>query len=221
MKGFKGPCPMMNLKYFDLASGFVPDFLHYSQGVVEQHLNLLLAMLTDDDIEEISRRILKLATPSAVTRNPRPLKDREKFKASEWRALLVLYGPVVMKDIVPDKYLNHFCLLSCAMHILLQKSITLQQLKFCDDLIVLYCLKYQEYFGVENMTYNIHLLLHVVAAVLNHGPVFTHTCYPYEGKNRYILQLATSPYKVAQAVARKYHIFNNIQDLCKRFNVCD
>lgn len=221
VKGCKGVCPLMNLKYFDLASGFVPDFLHMAKGVVEQNINCILSRLSEEEINTISENISKIVTPSAVTRTPRQLKDREKFTASEWRNLLVLYGPVVMEGVVPEKYLVHFTTLSCAMHMLLQKSITFAQLEYSRELLIIYVVLYEEYYGLEKMTHNVHLLLHVIKGIKNHGPIFTHTCYPYEGKNRYLRELAKSPTKVAKVISRKYHIFKNILELCKRFNASD
>lgn len=220
-KGSKGPCALINLKYFDLYSGMPPDSMHFLKGCVEQNLNLILAPLNEDDKEKISKRLEALRPPSALTRLPRSLKYREKFTASEHRAFLLFYGPVVMHGIVATKLLSHFALLSGAMFLLMQKSISHAQIEYAGKLLVLYVTLYEIYYGTEYMTYNIHLLLHTVNATINLGPSWTHTCYPFEGKNRYLLQLAKSPLEVAKGVARRYAIFKNLPNLCDRFNVSD
>ncbi|KAE8752351.1 hypothetical protein FOCC_FOCC000823 [Frankliniella occidentalis] len=221
IKGCRGLSPLINLSYFDLAQGPVPDFLHYTENVVCDHLEYILSKISEDDVLRISERALQITTPSAMTRMPRELKFRAKFTANEWRSFLVIYGPAIMRGIVPNKYLSHFALLSYAMHILLQKSISLPQLQFCDKLLILYCIYLDKYFKIGKMTYCVHLLLHVVQGVLNHGPVWTHTCFPFEGKNKEILGWAKSPFRVAKGVARKYFMSKNLPSLASRFDVSD
>ncbi|KAE8741363.1 hypothetical protein FOCC_FOCC012492 [Frankliniella occidentalis] len=220
-KGCRGPSVLMNLDYFDLGSGMPPDSMHFLKGVVNQNLDLILATLDDDEIDRISERILGLHPPSVLTRTPRSLKEKEHFKANELRALLVIYGPVVMHGIVETKNLTHFCLLSSAFYLLMQKRITPRQLEYASKLLVMYVTLYEKYYGALNMTYNVHLLLHVVKSVFNLGPVWTHTCYPFEGKNRYLLQMSKSPLELAKGVARRYSIYNNLPRLCDKFNVSD
>ncbi|KAJ1519780.1 hypothetical protein ONE63_005034 [Megalurothrips usitatus] len=221
-KGSRGPCALMNLRDFNLGSGLPPDSMHMLKGVVQQNLGLILGKLDDDEVTKISKRIMCLQPPSVLSRLPRALKDRDKFQCSEYRALLVIYGPVVMHGIVPPKYVGHFCLLSSAMYLLMQKSVSAAQLDQAGKMLVFYVALYQKYFGEEHMTYNIHLLLHVVKSVANLGPLHGYlSCYPFEGKNRYLLQLAKSPYEVAKGVARRYAVYNNLPNLCDRFNVSD
>ena len=122
-------------------------------------------------------------------------------------------SPVLLtlpERIVEKKYVVHLSMLSTAVCILLQKSISKEQLEIADSLLTRYVIYFQKYFGKENMVLNVHLLTHITQGVLNWGPLWTHNCFLYEGKNRNMLQMYQSPNQVVKQLVRKFVVFGNI-----------
>ena len=199
-KGVKGPSPLLWLTYFNLIAGFVPDSV--VQGVVKLHMALLFEStrkkfwigMTDRIamsyvVNALDKRLLTLSPPAIVTRSPRSLNERALWKASKWRGWLGMYCLPCSKGLLIKKYVVHSSMLSTATCILLQKSISKEQLKIAESLLTRYVIYFQKYFGKENMVYNTDLLTHITRGVSNWGPLWTHNCFLYEGKNRHMLQM--------------------------------
>ena len=64
----------------------------------------------------------------SVKRAPRCLDDLKHYKASEFATVLLMYLPV-MYDVIPELYMSHLSLLSSAIFILYQSSITRAELE--------------------------------------------------------------------------------------------
>lgn len=105
-------------------------------------------------------------------------------------------------------------MLSKAINLLLQKSITKEDIIEAHKLLLNYVYLFNKYFGDTSMVLNVHLLTHIVQGVLNWGPLWTHNAFIYEGQNRHLLQLLQSPGQLLKQIARKFLIFSDLSTLC-------
>lgn len=105
-------------------------------------------------------------------------------------------------------------MLSKAINLLLQKSITKEDIIEAHKLLLNYVYLFNKYFGDTSMVLNVHLLTHIVQGVLNWGPLWTHNAFIYEGQNRHLLQLLQSPGQLLKQIARKFLIFSDLPTLC-------
>ncbi|XP_028045643.1 uncharacterized protein LOC114254206 [Monomorium pharaonis] len=226
-RGVKGFSPLMSLNFFNFINGFVVDYMHnILLGVTKLHTELILqytykkfwhiseSVGISHVLSTIDERLLIIRPPSSITRTPRSIKDISKWKASEWRAWLLFYSVPCFKGLLKKKYINHIAMLSAATNILLQKSMTREEVFRAHKLFLCYMYLFQKYFSEENMVYNIHLLSHICKGVLNWGPLWTHNSFLYEGQNRYLMQLYHSPSNVILQIARKFLIYTSIPYLC-------
>ena len=89
-----------------------------------------------------------------------------------------------MKGVLPQKYLLHFILLVDSVHLLQRDNIS--QLEVC---YVEKCYKnvlktrYESFYGRENMTYNLHRLLHAPNYFRHWGPLQCYSNYMFENVN--------------------------------------
>lgn len=132
---------------------------------------------------------MKIKVPKLITRNSRSIKDRNLWKASEWRNWLNWYSLICLKPILPSKYIKHLALLVMAINMCLQKSITLQMIECAQKLFVKFVQLFQKYFGKDQMTYNVHFLVHITDSIKNWGPLWTHNAFLFENENRLLLKL--------------------------------
>lgn len=100
-----------------------------------------------------------------------------------------------------------------AVNILLQKSITLQMIECAHKLFVRFVQLFQKYFGKNQMTYNVHLLLHISSSVRNWDPLWTHNAFPFENENRILLKLKKSPKDIAVQISRRFMFHALISNL--------
>ena len=227
VRGVKGPSALMNLQYFDLADGMTPDSMHSVYlGVVEQYTNLILSNCnapyyvgSPNNLAAIDERLLSIKTPKSITRTPRSLTLRSSWKASEWRSWLLNYSLICLTGILPSKYFNHLSKLVCGIEMLLRDSISSNDISCANKLLVEFVIDFQKYFEKENMTYNIHLLLHIPRSVKNLGPLYMHDAFGFENQNRLLLQMKKSPTEIAIQIAKRYLFYKSIPTFSTLFPI--
>lgn len=92
-----------------------------------------------------------------------------EWKASEYRNFLLFYSPVALKKLLPPVYYKHWMLLVSAMRILLQKTVTVCQVENAQLMIYKFIALIPYLSGIEHVSYNVHILLHVVKRTKNWG----------------------------------------------------
>ncbi|XP_039304623.1 uncharacterized protein LOC120357652 [Solenopsis invicta] len=223
--GIKGPSVLINLEGFNLVDGIVPDYMHsVLLGVTRQYTEMILTSRGEEyyvgspnQLAIINQRLTSIRPPTCITRLPRTLEERKCWKASEWRSWLLWYMLICLRGLFPMKYLRHVALLITAIHILLQKSVTIENINRAHQLLIKFLVKLQKYFGKSSMTFNMHLLLHLSTSVKNWGPLWTHNTFPFENENRLVLQMKTSPYLIAVQIARRYFFYKQLPMHLKKF----
>ena len=194
--GVLGPSWFQSLKYYDLVRGTAIDYMHCCLlGVVRRMLNLWLSSPNSGKpyyighlTTLIDRRLLSIKPISELSRAARSVTDRAHWKASEFRSFLLYYSLPVLKDILPEHNFKHFALLVTAIRKLLNSSIQQQDLELCTEFINLFCKHYNNLYGDQEMTANVHSLLHLTENVKDLGPLWVYSCFYFEGLNGLLLK---------------------------------
>lgn len=139
-----------------------------------------------------------------VVRKPRSLEIRSKFKASEFRSILLYYFPVCLAGLVPNVYVEHVRLLSAATYILLKSTITRQEIDEAEKMLHRFVAQHEQLFGKENMVMNIHLLKHLAHCLRSLGPMWCHSAFPFERNNGVLLKKVNGTTDVLLQVSSKY-----------------
>lgn len=110
-------------------------------------------------------------TASEFQRKPRDLFSCGNFKATECRQILLYTGMVLFKNyFIPVAY-THFMKLCIAYRILnspIDDSILGEALKLLEQFVR----DFYKFYKEEQLTYNVHSLLHFVADCKLYGPVY-------------------------------------------------
>lgn len=226
-KGCKGVTPLILLHpYLNLGQSVVVDYLHNALlGVTRSHIYLDLRVTSGKKfyigepakLHTINQRLLLIRPPKSITRTPRDLKEMKTWRAHEWRSFLLHYGLVCMDGVMNRQNLEHFGMLSAAFYILLQKSISTDDLQLAERYLVQYVYFTQQHYGKTAMTYNVHLLLHVISAVQKFGPLFAQNMFVFEGENRHLGQMLTSPGRVPLQLTRRYLMCSAFPSFCEMY----
>ncbi|XP_053598383.1 uncharacterized protein LOC106693138 isoform X1 [Microplitis demolitor] len=212
--GVKNISFLIALPLFNVCKGVVVEAMHAVYlGVIQRHTQLLLGKFKNTkrpyyagsttNVKLIDECLLSITPLSCRSRTPRSITTHQKWKASEWRNWLD-YAPVCLQSVLPTKYVNHLALLSQAIHYLNSDSITSHNLNRCEKLLKEYVRLFETYFGVENMTFNMHSLTHLVQVVRNWGPIWVHEAFIFESWNKKIMDYVTSPYARAEQIATRF-----------------
>ncbi|ODM87014.1 hypothetical protein Ocin01_19668, partial [Orchesella cincta] len=125
-----GISPLVNCT-LGMVSQIVLDYMHLAcLGVMRKLVFLWLSgpvsvKLSVKQVREVSLRLEKCKTsmPIEFSRKPRSLRDINRFKATEFRTLLLYTGPLVFKGILKEKVYRHFMLFSCAFKVFLSDKV--------------------------------------------------------------------------------------------------
>ncbi|XP_049925967.1 uncharacterized protein LOC126405952 isoform X2 [Epinephelus moara] len=211
--GVKGFSLLSELPLFDIVFGFVPEYLHsVLLGVSKQlvflwldPVNSMKPWYVGQQIAQIDSRLLSLKPAlGKKNRSPRPLKCRDTWKASEWRAFLLFYAISVLPGIVQPTFLEHYFYLSFSVHILLQESISQRDLQVAHESLVRFVKDMKVLYGEENVSFNCHQLIHLKESVLNWGPLWATSAFSFERNNRYLREVLNG-------------IGNDPQQICQGF----
>lgn len=158
----------------------------------------------------LDERILSIKPCTFISRLPRSLKYIRKYKASEFRSSLLYYLPVALRGILKKQYLDHFLLLSGSIYKLLSTEISNEDVIIVDDNLKQFVKQYQEFYGKQCMTMNVHLLTHLVFCVKNLGPLWTQCMFSFESNNATFSRYVKGCNDVISELSTKYILHKSL-----------
>lgn len=175
----------------DIVMACVIDPMHIvDAGVLKKIICFLFTMSkeTPSQLDLVTVKKIEemfLATrpffPSEIQRKPRKFEEINHFKASECRILVIYVVYHLIKDVVDKALLNEILLLTTAIKILsseklctVEKNLELAQLMLSD-----FVGNFTTFFG-PNLTYVVHVLLHITDDVRLYGPLVSYSAYCFE-----------------------------------------
>lgn len=219
-----GNTVLENLPNFNMINNIPIDYMHcILLGVVKRLLcnkkfgwvfgkppNKLRA----SDIYSISNQclLLKKFIPCEFARKPRSLVESKRFKASEFRLLLLYTGPIVFKNVLSSESYNNFICLSVATLILASNELynIESYFEYAHKLFEHFISNSIRIYGSHFISYNVHNLLHLNDCVKLFGPLDSFSAFPFENYMRQITRKVRKTSKPLQQVVRRTYEERNI-----------
>ncbi|XP_058826044.1 uncharacterized protein LOC131685986 isoform X1 [Topomyia yanbarensis] len=158
--------------------------------------------LSDRQKHEINRRIslIKTQLPYEFSRRPRPLEEIKKYKATEFRLLLLYTGPLLFMQVVEHRFYVHFLLLHAAIRILCHPTDCINKNALATDYLNRFVEDYKMLYGTGYVVYNIHLLSHLAQECLIYRePLDNFSAFPFEEYLHKITKMTKkAPYPLEQ-----------------------
>ncbi|XP_071580905.1 uncharacterized protein [Temnothorax nylanderi] len=215
--GLKSISPLINLPYFDVCKGFVPDYMHCClAGVGKQITNKFLELLPTSKIEELNKILLNVKVPHQLGRLSRSFADISDWKAKEWENFILYYSLPLFRYALPQRFVKYWSLFVESLYTLLKCDISLDELNKADEDLHKFVFLTQELFSKKAMTFNIHQLIHISESVLNWGPLWSHSTFPFESANKDILQAIHCAKGVNLQIVRYVHMQQTLHTLRHR-----
>ncbi|XP_033126933.1 uncharacterized protein LOC117124703 isoform X2 [Anneissia japonica] len=228
VRGVKGPSPLINMPHFSIVWGFPPDFMHcVLLGVSKQLACLWFESQADSPyyigspniVSRLDRLLKQIKTPMFVARKPRPISERKYWKASEWCNWLLFFLLPCLLGILPNVYLTHVCLLVKGVHVLLRKSVSKEEVNVADNLLFQFVSRMQLLYESSAMTFNVHSLTHLATSVKMWGPLWSHSCFPFESANGKIKTLLKGNRGIMQQAMYKFLLIRTLPTFPKVYMV--
>ena len=113
---------------------------------------------------------------------------------------MLFYGLPCLYGVLPAEYFQHFVLLVEAVYLLLQDSISQDDLKKASVLLKHFCINMAAIYGKRYETSNIHMLVHLVEKVRDLGPLWCNSCFYFEDFNGELRRLFHGTQKIEQQI---------------------
>ncbi|EFN64455.1 hypothetical protein EAG_07646, partial [Camponotus floridanus] len=208
----KGTSLLEQIPGLDMIKSFPLDYMHLiCLGVVKKLVVNLWCFgkpsvkLSYRDIANISSNLINQAKniPIEFNRKPRSLLEAKRWKATEFRQFLFYTGPVVLRKILNNnRYINFLCLHVAI--IILTSSKYSCFIDYATKLLSYFVNTFKILYGAENISHNVHNLLHLSEDVKIHGPLDNFSVFPFENYLQSILKSIRKGEKpLAQIIKRK------------------
>lgn len=213
ISGLKKMSCMVAADCFDLVYSFSIDTMHCVYlGVIKKLFSLWLDTKNHQKPYYIkkqsqinsSNRLVSIKPISDIIRKPRSIFARGDFKANEYRSLLLYYLRFALPGNIEMKYIKHFQLLSSAIYLLSRENVSVYTIEQASIRLNTFVDTYEDLYGKNNVTMNLHLIRHLTTVVRKLGPLWVHSAFAFESNNGVVVSANTSKTNILQQLAWKY-----------------
>lgn len=124
-----------------------------------------------------------MKSPNDVLHHPRSIENKSFYKASKYRAWLLLYSLPILSNFLSTEYTHHLSLLVLAI-ILLSDNIKTDDLEL-NQMLLTFFWSAGDLYSINVYTSNMHLLVHLVSLVKLWGPLGAYSMFGFENINGY------------------------------------
>ncbi len=200
-----GTSPLLEIG-IGMVSQFPLDYMHLvCLGVTKRLLHFWLKgkgsyRISRSAVRVVSDNLEMLAPhmPHEFCRQLRGLKDWHRYKATEYRQILLYVGAVAFKGNLRDDVYDNFMLLQCAIYILASPTLCKGYSDYANYLLQEFVKDCIDLYGQEFVVYNVHNLIHLAADVKQYGELDKFSAFKYENYLKTIKQRLRSTNKPLQ-----------------------
>jgi len=198
-----------------MVTNFPLDFMHLvCLGVMKRLIWLWVKSPTEKCIRigrhmvtAISDNLLKFHSflPREFARKCRSLSEFERWKATEFRQVLLYSGSVALKNNLPKKMYEHFLLLFVSIYYLASSYYCESHAEYAHELLCVFVEQFGKIYGKDMLVYNVHGLIHLAADVKKFGPLDSFSAFPFESFLGRLKKLLRKPNHPLQQIIRRLY----------------
>ena len=211
--------PLSRLRGVSMVTGFPLDYMHLiclgvTKKLVKSWFSSPLSVrLSTRQLEELTKCLesLRVCISSEFSRRPRSVLEIDRWKATEWRQLVLYTGPVVLKGVLSDSVYKHFLLLHVAVYCLTSPHFAKSHCVYASHLLKLFVEQYEDIYGPEGLVYNVHNLCHLADDCKKYGALDNISAFPFENHLKSIKRLVRNGHNPLQQISRRYSEMRNLE----------
>ena len=208
-----GVSPLVNVQGIDMIHSFPIDYMHCAiLGIMRRLMNIWLHKipfkLSSNQKLDVNRNnaLVKKYFPVDFNRMPRNLEETDRFKATEFRAILLYTGVIIFHKILDEKLYKHFLLLMFAVRIFCDSSMVSDQdsVAYAEKICLFFVKQYKKIYKM-NIVYNLHCLTHIADDVRKYGVLDSISAFPFENMLGQMKTKIRSTRKPLQQLVGRYN----------------
>ena len=167
--------------------------------------------LTTPLLSKIQEQVNSINSPSNIGRIPgKIVAGFASFTAKQLMWWTILYSPIVWQNVRPCEHYTLWCIFSKACSLLCRPYIHEGEVKEADELLLSLCHGFEQLYGKQACTPNLHMHCHLKNCILDVGPIFSFWCFSFEQYNGILESMKMSWHAPELQLL---HRFNCIQSL--------
>ncbi|KAJ8671485.1 hypothetical protein QAD02_002744 [Eretmocerus hayati] len=184
--------------------GFCVEYMHqYDGGSAKTITKCILRTLTPAERSMVDEYMKKIRVPTQVGRLARPLSAKAFYECRDWENWVLYYSIPILSEVLDDeRILKHWGLLVDSLHTILRSDIRLDDLLVAKKKLEKFVSKVEDLYSLEELTHNMHQLLHLIDSILNWGPAWAHSAFLFESENAKLLKYIHSQKGVILQILR-------------------
>ena len=205
---------LLRLSYFDVVRCHLVDPMHnLFLGTSKRMLSIWKekGFLDPSKLEKLQEKVDSINPPANVGRIPGKISAGfAGFTAEQLMLWTVVYSPVVLRDLLPHHLYMHWCIFSKACALLCRPYIHKAAVDQADELLLSFCVGFEQLYGKDACTPNLHLHCHLKECILDVGPLYSFWCFSFERYNGLLEKMKMSWHSPE---VQLIHKFTNLQSL--------
>lgn len=187
----------------DMISAFPLDYMHMvCLGVMKRFITLWRSGPIDNGVRigassfrELNDRILRIRPHLTMEfpRKCRTLVDFDRWKATELRQFFLYIGPVSLEGILPEMLYKNFLSFSICIYLLCSPKFYSHYLTWVASTMEKTVSQFAGLYGLSEVTFNMHGLLHLPQDVSLHGPLDSFSAFIFESFMQTLRGFVRSP----------------------------
>lgn len=178
---------LLRLPFFDIVHCHLVDPMHnLFFGTAKKMLKLWRdqKLLTERKFEEIQELMDEINPPADIGRIPNKISTQfAGFTAEQWMMWTIVFSPFLLCGFLPQEYFTHWCLFSKACCLLCHAHIRDADVQEADKLLLEFCEGFQNLYGKDECTLNMHMHCHLSDCIMDVGPLHSFWCFSFERYN--------------------------------------
>ncbi|CAG8490466.1 2356_t:CDS:2 [Cetraspora pellucida] len=158
------------------------DPMHNLYLETAQYITKLWTTIKINNKPLISKKDLEIIQ-NIINCNPSP------YDITNW---VLVYSTLAIRNLLPENHRKYWQDFVCANALWAQKVINISEIEKAHEFIYQFCIAIEKIFGVEFITLNMHMHIHLKECLLDYGPVYEIWCFAYERMNDKLLVIPTS-----------------------------
>lgn len=199
---------LIELPYFSPVRMAIVDPMHnLFLGTAKHMLNIWKAQKIIDEkrFEQIDQRLQHIEAASDIGKLPTKLVGNYgTFTADELKNWVLLFSIYALKGIIHEDHLKCWRNFVLACRYLCSRLITKNDIKIADNLLLKFCKSFEQLYGPNAVTPNIHLHCHLRECLLDYGPVYSFWLFSFERYNGILGQLPSNKRLIEKQLMQRF-----------------
>ena len=174
----------MALPYFDPLRFTPIDPMHNLYLGTGKHMFTVWIkneIIKNNELLAVNDLMSNFTCPAGVGQIPSKISSNYgNFTAAQWKTRITVYSPVVLKSVLPHDLNCHWLIFVRACFLIGQRVLKQNDIDAAHALLRTFCTKFEELYGTDYCTPNMHLHLHLKECLLDFGFPHAFWCFAFE-----------------------------------------